>query len=233
MKLSIVIPVYNEQDTLKEILKKVEDVKLKDIQKEIILVDDYSTDNTKSILKKIKEDHIKIYYHEKNKGKGAAVKTGINKATGDTIIIQDADLEYDPQDYIILLDSYYKGNKIVYGSRFLNKSHREFKEHSSFLSSHYLGNKFLSLLTTLLYQKRVTDMETCYKLFKADIIQNLNLKEDRFGFEPEVTSKILKKHSIVEVPISFYPRGFDKGKKITWRDGVKALGYLIKYKFLD
>jgi len=224
MMLSIIIPVYNEKDTILGILKKVKNVKINPT-KEIIIVDDFSTDGTREILKSLKG--IKIYYHNKNKGKCDAIKTGLKHASGDLIIIQDADLEYDPEDYKKLLKEIDKGADVVYGSRFL----RNFKKDKTFILSHHLGNKFLSILTTILYGIKITDMETCYKLFRKDVIKNIKLNSTKFGFEPEVTAKVLKNHKIVEVPINFYPRDFEHGKKISWRDGIQHVFYLIKYRF--
>lgn len=222
--LSIIIPVYNEKNTILKILEKVKKVKIH-LTKEIVIVDDFSTDGTKEILKKIRG--IKIYYHNKNKGKCDAIKTGLKHASGDLIIIQDADLEYDPEDYKILLKEIENGADVVYGSRFL----KDFKKDKTFILSHHLGNKFLSILTTILYGSRITDMETCYKLFRSDIIKNIKLDSTKFGFEPEVTAKVLKNHKIIEVPINFYPRDFEHGKKISWRDGIQHVFYLIKYRF--
>lgn len=227
MKLSIIIPVYNERATILKILKKLYDVNI-EMEKEIIIVDDFSTDGTKDILKKLNVKNIKIFYHTKNKGKCDAIKTGLKYTTGDFIIIQDADLEYDPKDYKKLLQPILnKEVDVVYGSRFLKK----FKKDKTFILSHHLGNKLLSILTTILYGSKVTDMETCYKLFRSNIIKNIKLESKRFSFEPEVTAKVLKKHKIKEVPINFYPRDFEHGKKITWKDGIKHIFYLIKYRF--
>lgn len=233
MKLSIIIPVYNEKSTILKILEKVKNVKL-GIEKEIIIIDDYSTDGTRDILKNINQKDIKIKYHNKNKGKGSAIITGLKYVTGDYVIIQDADIEYNPEEYKQLLDFLIKNNlDAVYGSRFLNKKYKDFKEaQKNFILTHYLGNKLLSLITTILYGKKITDMETCYKLIKTSIIKNLNLKAKRFDIEPEITTKLLKKHyKIKEMPISFKARDFKSGKKITWKDGLKALYYLIKYRF--
>ena len=228
MKLSIIIPVYNEKSTILKILEKVYNVDI-GIEKEVIIVDDSSTDGTRNILKKLNVKNTKVFYHNKNKGKCDAIKTGLKHASGDMIIIQDADLEYDPEDYKNLLKPILKNEaEVVYGSRFLKK----FKKDQSFILSHHLGNKFLSILTTILYSNKITDMETCYKLFKSNIIKNIKLNSKKFGFEPEVTAKVLKKHKIKEVPINFYPRDFEHGKKITWKDGVHHAFYLIKYKFL-
>jgi len=223
MKLSVIIPVYNESKTIKEIVERVKAV---DIEKEIIVVDDFSTDGTRDILKGIKD--ISLVLHDKNKGKGAAIRSGIRQVAGDYVIIQDADLEYNPEEYLKLVDTAKKTNSpVVYGSRFSG-------DRKSMSLSHTVGNKLLTLMTNFLYGSGVTDMETCYKLIKADVLKTMNIKADRFDFEPEVTAKILKKGiKIVEVPISYKGRKWTEGKKITWRDGVAALYTLFKYRFKD
>jgi len=228
MKLSILIPVYNEKTTILKVLDIIKKVKLGNIGKEIIIVDDGSTDGTREILKNLNKKNIKIFFHKKNQGKGAAIKTGLKYITGDIILIQDADLEYDPNDYPKLLEPILKGKaNIVYGSRFL-------KKHRPKYYFYYLGNLALNLFISLLYQKRITDMETCYKVFKRDIIKNIRLKAKGFDFEPEITTKIIKKgHKIIEVPIEYRCRSFKEGKKINWKDGIKALWYIIKYRFTD
>ena len=227
MKLSIIIPVFNEKNTILKILKQVEDVKLNNIQKEIIIVDDFSTDGTREILKNLKKH--KVLFHEKNMGKGSALKTGYDNATGEIILNQDADLEYNPEDYNKLLEPILNNEtKVIYGSRMLGK-------HKDMYSLHFFGNKFLTLATNLIYNCKITDMETGYKVFTKDVIENLNLKARRFDFEPEITAKILKRgYKIKEVPIDFVnPRGFNEGKKITWKDGVKHFLYLFKYRFFN
>jgi len=231
MKLSIIIPVYNEEKTILEILERVEKVDLGDIEKEIVLVDDFSKDRSREILKGLSEKY-KVLFHEVNKGKGAAIKTGLGSVTGDYVIIQDADLEYDPEDYKGLIKILTEKNaSVVYGSRFLGVT---LKSLDYAHPLHYFGNKFLTLFTNVLYGTKVTDMETCYKLVKADVIKGIPLRARRFDFEPEITSKLLKRgHKIVEVPISYNSRSFDEGKKITWKDGVKAVGYLLRYRFFD
>jgi dolichol-phosphate mannosyltransferase len=229
MKLSIIIPVYNEEKTLLEIIKKVESIKLPNIEKEIIIIDDYSTDSSKDILKELeKSNKYKIFYHKTNQGKGAALRTGFKNSSGDIILIQDADLEYDPNDYIRLLEPILnKETKVVYGSR-LTKT----KKHM--YSLHHFGNWFLTFLTNILYSSHLTDMETCYKVFTKEVLSSMTLKAKRFDFEPEITAKILKKgYKIKEIPISFHGRHFEEGKKITWVDGLKAMYYLLKYRFLD
>ncbi|MFC1700098.1 glycosyltransferase family 2 protein [Patescibacteria group bacterium] len=226
MKLSIVIPVYNEKDTLEQIVDLVRGVE--GINKEIVMVDDGSTDGSVEILKNLKEKYfdIKVIYKDKNAGKGDSLRMGFEHTTGDYVIIQDADLEYDPQDYKKLLKVLEEKNvDVVYGSRFKGKS-----EDMSGL--HYFGNKLLTLIANFLFGVALTDMETCYKLMPGDFIRNVKIEAKRFDFEPEITAKILKAGlKIREVPISYKGRGFDEGKKITWRDGFSALYTLIKYRF--
>ena len=231
MKLSIIIPVYNEEKTILEVIDKVKKVNIGKITKEIIVVDDCSQDKTRSILDKVKDGSIKIFFHQKNQGKGAAIMTALKHVTGNYVLIQDADLEYDPNDYKKLLNPVLEQKaEAVYGSRIF-----VIKENiAKMYKLHYFGNVFLTFATNLLYGSKITDMETCYKLIKTEIIQGLNLRSRRFDFEPEITAKLLKKgHKIVEVPITFNRRRFSEGKKITWRDGIKALLYLIKYRFVD
>lgn len=231
MKLSIIMPVYNEKDTLLEILRRVQAVDLAalGLHKEIILIDDQSKDGTRELYKSINSPNVRIFFHDVNQGKGAAIRTGLQHATGDIVMIQDADLEYNPAEYPKLLKPILDGNSsVVYGSRLM---HTDMK---NMYWLHYLGNKFLSLATTVLYGTRITDMETCYKVMKRDVVQRLTLRARRFDFEPEITAKILKAgHKILEVPITFEARAFEDGKKITWRDGVKALWYLFRYRFSD
>lgn len=230
--LSIIIPVYNEQNTIHLILNAIKAVDLQNnIQKEIIIVDDCSTDDTKKSLARYQEQHadfpLQIYGHEKNKGKGAAIHTGIKEATGDFVIIQDADLEYDPREYNVLLQPILGGfADVVYGSRFIGGN-----PHRVLFFFHTIGNKFLTFLSNVFTGINITDMETCYKLFKADIIKGISLKENRFGFEPEVTAKIarIKNIRIYEVGISYYGRTYAEGKKIGWKDGVRAIYCILKY----
>ena len=230
-KLSIIIPAYNEEKTITEVINRVLKVPLSNIKKEIIIVDDFSTDKTKETLNKIKSDNIKLFYHQKNMGKGSAIRTALMHATGDIILIQDADLEYSPEDYSKLISPILdKKTDVVYGTRLSYiKSHKR-----NMYWLHYFGNWILTLITNILFNSRLTDMETCYKVFTKEVIENIKLKSKRFDFEPEITAKILKsRHKIYEVPIIFQARNFDEGKKITWRDGIKALYYLIKYRFVD
>lgn len=230
-KLSIIMPVYNEKATILKILGKVKKAKTLNFTKEIIIVDDFSKDGTREILKKLKDKSIRVIYHEKNRGKGSAIRAGLKKARGDMILIQDADLEYDPNDYEKLLKPIVDSKtQVVYGSRFEVIT----KNLSKMYKFHYLGNLFLTFLTNILYGARITDMETCYKVFRKEVLNGVTLKATRFDFEPEITAKILKKGCrIKEVPINFYGRKFDEGKKITWVDGVKAVYYLVKYRFMD
>jgi glycosyltransferase involved in cell wall biosynthesis len=220
LRCSIIIPVYNEKDTILKVINSVEAV---NINKEIIVIDDFSTDGTREIIKNQKD--IKVIYHGKNKGKGAAMRTGLECATGDVFIIQDSDLEYNPEEIPKLLEPIERGEaQVVYGSRFKGKG--------EFLFLSFIANKFLTFFTNLLYGSHLTDMETCYKCMKMDIIRNLDLKAKRFEFEPEVTAKILKRgYKIYEVPISYFGR--KKGKKIGWKDGIQAMVCLFKYRFID
>lgn len=226
LKLSIVIPVYNEKNTILEIINKVKSAQF---TKEIIVVDDFSIDGTRNILQQMKDPEVILLLHERNKGKGAAIRTALAKATGDIILIQDADLEYDPKDYPGLLAPILDGRAdVVYGSRFLGGPHRVL------LFWHYFGNLIFTLLTNIFYNVNLTDMGSCYKVFKADVLKSLNLKSDGFGFEPEVTAKICKKKCrIYETPISYSGRTYEEGKKITWKDGFIYLWCLIKYRFID
>ncbi|PKL91388.1 MAG: glycosyl transferase [Candidatus Goldiibacteriota bacterium HGW-Goldbacteria-1] len=228
--LSVIIPVYNEERTLEELVDRVMNVQLEGVTKQVVIVDDKSTDATHSILEKInlKYPQIEIIYKEKNEGKGAALKTGFALAKGDYTIIQDADLEYDPEDYKVIIDSFkHKEVDVVYGSRFLGR-------HRAFLFMNLIANKILNLVTNILYNTTLTDMETCYKMFKTELIQSLEIKSKGFEIEPEITAKMLKKQArIYEVPISFYGRSYNEGKKIKAIDGFKAIWALIKYRFVD
>lgn len=238
MKLSIIIPCYNELNTIREIIEKVKEVK---IEKEIIVVDDYSTDGSRELLELLNEDYgIKVFLNEKNCGKGATVIRGLNQATGDVMVIQDADLEYNPESFTKMLDmiftssyvetseNYGQNYQVVYGSRFLNSN----REQKWGIPSHYIGNRILSFITSCLYFCWITDMETCYKMFTKEVWQKLNLESQKFDFEPEITAKIRKLgYKIKEVPIEYHPRSFTEGKKINWKDGIKALMVLIKWRF--
>lgn len=228
MKISIIIPVFNEEKTIKNLLKKVDNVKIDGIKKEIVIVDDFSTDKTRSILKKIKSKNKIIIFQDKNYGKGRAIRDGIKKATGEIIIIQDADNEYNPKDYKKLIKPILdKKTSVVYGSRFMKKNPK------IEINSFYIGNKILSAITSILFMKKITDMETCYKVFEKNVIQNLELKSDRFEIEPEITAKLLKKKTkIIEIPIDYNPRTKSDGKKIKWFDGVNAILTLLKYRIV-
>lgn len=228
MKLSVVLPVHNEKNTIEQIIAKVKAVPF--IDKEIILVDDASKDGTTDILRRIQTEQpdLKIYFREKNAGKGAALRDGFKQTTGDYVIVQDADLEYDPQEYTKLVRALGEQRvQVVYGSRFSGN----YKDMSNL---HYLGNKLLTLLTNILFGVMLTDMETCYKLIPGNFARKIIIRSDRFNFEPEITAKILKsKMRIAEVPISYKGRSFSEGKHITWRDGLSALWTLLKYRFVD
>lgn len=226
-KITVLMPVYNEYTTLNEILKRVEDADFCGLEKEIILIDDGSIDGTKKLYPDIETKH-KVLYHIINKGKGAALKTGLAEATGDIIIIQDADLEYNPEDYKPLIEKLLADEAdVVYGSRFIDLSMS-----NTAVKSHYYGNIFLTLLTNYLFKTTLTDMETCYKAFKAEFIKDINIESERFDFEPEITAKMLKKGArLREVPISYNGRGSDEGKKITYLDGLDAIIALIKFRY--
>ncbi len=226
MKLSIIIPAYNEKNTIKEVIRRVRAFKLDGLEKEIIAVDDGSNDGTTDILKMEEDSGLRVIYHSKNRGKGASIRSALSYANGDFIVIQDADLEYDPEDFNRLLDPIFKKKaEVVYGSRFTG-------ERRNMFFWHYVGNRFLSLVTDVLYNTTISDMETGYKLFSRKSLDSIRIKSNRFEFEPEITSKILKKGiRIYEVPISYTGREFWEGKKISWKDGVKALWTLFKYRF--
>ena len=228
-KISILIPIFNEVNTLEIILKKVEETDFCGLEKEIILIDDFSTDGTREILERLK-DKYPIYYHNQNMGKGAALRTGFEHVSGDIVIIQDADLEYDPVDYAPLIQLILDGRAdVAYGSRLSGG-----KPSRSFMFTHLMGNKLLTLMTNVLYNTTLTDMETCYKAFRAEFIKGIKIKSNRFDFEPEITAKVLKKGArLYELPISYYGREYDEGKKITWKDGFHAILALVKFRFMD
>jgi glycosyltransferase involved in cell wall biosynthesis len=225
MKLSVIIPVYNEKETILKILDKVQKVP---IEKEIIIIDDGSNDGTTEILKGIKEENIKIIFKDKNDGKGSAIREGLKYVTGEIIVIQDADLEYEPMDWIKMVELIEKKDvDVVYGSRVLGKGKK-----SSFFF--YLGGRILSIISNILYNAQITDEPTCYKMFKKNVIESINLKCKRFEFCPEFTAKVRKKgYKIYEVPISYNPRTIKEGKKIKLKDGIIAIWTLIKYRFID
>lgn len=238
MKLSIIIPVYNEEKTVLPILNKVTKLEIPGVKKEILVINDGSTDATASKLKtqNLKLKTFKIISHAKNQGKGAAVITGIKNATGEFIVIQDADLEYNPQEIKKLIKPILEGKaQVVYGTRLDRLPDFKVEQRTPQSLLHYVGNKFLSLLTSVLYLQWVTDMETCYKLFPRNAVLNLQLKARGFEFEPEITAKLMKQgFKIYELPIKVFPRGYDEGKKLhTVRDGLKALWFLVKYRFVD
>ena len=228
MKISIIIPVYNEAATIEEIVSRVQQT---DLDKEVIIVDDHSTDATSEYLKEIsaRYENIRVLSHDRNRGKGAALRTGFAHASGDVIIIQDADLEYNPQEYGHLLSPILDGRAdVVYGSRFLGGPHRVL------FFWHYVGNKFLTLLADAFSNLNLTDMETCYKVFKKDVLNEITLKSDRFGFEPEFTMKVAKKgFRVYEVPISYSGRTYEEGKKIDWKDGLSAIFTILRFRFFD
>jgi len=226
MLLSVLIPAYNEVHNIQNILNKIGEV---NIPKEIIVVDDGSTDGTRELLNTLKSDTIKVIFHEKNQGKGGAIRTAIAHSKGDIILIQDADLEYDPQDYLKLIPVIESGKeKVVYGSRFLNKQNK----HSYF--SFFLGGQVVTWITNILYFQTLTDEPTCYKVFDAKLLKSIKLNCTGFEFCPEVTAKVAKLgYKIPEVPISYYPRSINEGKKINWKDGVEAIWVLFKYRFVN
>ncbi len=228
--LSVIIPVFNEKDTLIRIIERVREIA---ITKEILIVDDGSTDGTSTVIRDTitgKFPDVKTFEHSSNRGKGAAIRTAIEQATGDYILIQDADLEYDPKEYFTLLAPILDGRAdVVFGSRFLGGG-----AHRVLLFWHRLGNSFLTLLSNMCTNLNLTDMEVCYKVFKSEVLKNINLKSERFDFEPEITAKVAKKnYRIYEVPISYSGRDYSEGKKIGWRDGLQAIWTIIKYRFTD
>lgn len=234
------MPVYNEKQFIKEILRRVQNI---DIEKEIIIVDDFSVDGTREFLKELIEtkssnsiklnkpkqhfrtDNIKVFFHDRNYGKGAALRKGFKEATGDMVIVQDADLEYDPQDYYQLLKPIEEGKAdVVYGSRFLGGAHRVL------FFWHYLGNRFLTFLSNIFTNLNLTDIETCYKVFRREILDKIEIEQDRFGFEPEITAKVAKReYRVWEIPISYSGRTYKEGKKMNWKDGFKAIWCILRY----
>jgi glycosyltransferase involved in cell wall biosynthesis len=228
MTLSVVIPVYNEARTIAAVIEQVLQAPV-DLAKEIIVVDDASTDGTRQLLENMPTGEIRLVFHDVNRGKGAAIRTGVAHATGDIVLVQDADLEYDPRDYPLLLEPIIEGHAdVVFGNRFHGGPHRVL------YFWHYAANRGLTLLTNLLTGLNVTDMEVGYKVFRRDVLRRFTLRSDRFGFEPEVTVKIAKLGCrVYEVPIRYYGRTYQEGKKITWRDGVAALFHLVRYRFFD
>jgi glycosyltransferase involved in cell wall biosynthesis len=228
-KLSVVIPVYNEEDTIREIVRRVAAVDV-GLKKELVLVDDCSTDNSGAILKALQSEHPdwKILFHDRNRGKGAALRTGFAAAAGDVVLVQDADLEYDPREYPALLGPIVDGHAdVVFGSRFLGGG-----PHRVVFFWHYVGNRLLTTLSNMMTGINLTDMEVCYKAFRREVIKAIEIREDRFGFEPEITAKVARGGwRVYEVPVSYYGRSYAEGKKITWRDGAWALWCIVKYRF--
>jgi len=229
MKLSIVVPVYNEKDTLEEIVHRVQ-ATLYD--KEIIAVDDASEDGSRDILERLAQQHenLRVFYHDKNQGKGAALRTGFAQVTGDVVIIQDADLEYDPIDYPALLEPIEKGlADVVYGSRLIGA-----QPHRVLYFWHYMGNRCVTFLSNMFTNLNLSDMEVGFKVFKAEVLRDINIKCNRFGVEPELTAKVARQKCIVyEVPISYHGRDYAHGKKITWRDGIAAIFHILRFRFFD
>ena len=224
--LSVIVPVFNERNTLTEIVRRMRAVDLP-VDREIIIVDDGSSDGSDKVMAALEDSTVRILRHPGNKGKGAAIRTGMAKARGDLLLIQDADLEYDPEDWPKLLAPMLRGKAdVVYGSRFTG-------ERKNMLVWHWIGNRVLSMVTNLLYNTTISDMETCYKLFDRKVLEGVVVESERFDFEPEITAKVLRRgYRIYEVPISYSGREFDEGKKITWRDGFGALRALVKYRFV-
>jgi glycosyltransferase involved in cell wall biosynthesis len=228
MKLSIIIPCFNERETILSLLEAVRDAPI--ANKEIILVDDGSTDGTRELLTSLKSDDLKVIFHHKNKGKGAALRTGFSAALGDICIVQDADMEYDPQEYPLVIGPILENKAdVVFGSRFQGG-----RPHRVVYFWHRMGNALLTTLSNMLTDLNLSDMETCYKAFRREVIQSIDIKENRFGFEPEITAKVArnKQWRIYEVGISYYGRTYDEGKKIGWKDGVRAIYCILKYNLV-
>ncbi len=223
--LSVIVPVFNERSTVAEVIRRIRAVELP-LDIEVIVVDDGSSDGTDKVLAALGDSTVRIINHRRNQGKGAAIRTGMEAVRGDLVLIQDADLEYDPADWPRLLDPILRGKaRVVYGSRFTG-------ERKNMLPLHWIGNRFLSLVTNVLYSSTLSDMETCYKLFDRQVLEGITIESDKFNFEPEITAKVLRRgFRIYEVPISYAGREVDEGKKITWRDGFGALQALVKYRF--
>lgn len=233
MKLSIIIPVFNEKKTIIDLIKKVESIALDDIEKELVIVDDFSTDGTRDILKKVKSHT--VVYHPENMGKGAAVRTGLEKASGDIFIIQDADLEYDPSFYPKLLKPIINGEaNVVYGSRYTKDMRKDLKKRRGDMLSHYLGNRILTFVFNTLYSCNLSDIETGFKMFTRDAFRGIKIRGNRWEFDPEITAKFAKKGEVIkDVPIAFNPRSFVEGKKIKLKDGFRVLYCIIKHRFFD
>jgi glycosyltransferase involved in cell wall biosynthesis len=224
--LSVIVPVFNERTTVAEVIRRIRAVSLP-VAVEVIVVDDGSSDGTDKVLAALGDSTVRVINHGVNQGKGAAVRTGLESVRGDLVLIQDADLEYDPEDWNKLLEPLLRGKaNVVYGSRFTG-------ERKNMMPLHWMGNRFLSLVTNVLYSSTLSDMETCYKLFDRKVLEGITIESDKFDFEPEITAKVLRRgYRIYEVPISYAGREVEEGKKITWRDGFGALAALVKFRFV-
>ncbi len=224
--LSVIVPVFNERPTVAEVIRRIRTVQLP-VAIEVIVVDDGSTDGTDKVLAAVGDSTIRVITHQQNRGKGAAIRTGMEAVRGDLVLVQDADLEYDPEDWSKLLDPILRGkSQVVYGSRFTG-------ERRNMMPLHWIGNRFLNLVTNILYSSTLSDMETCYKLFDRRVLEGLTIESNRFEFEPEITAKVLRRgYRIYEVPISYAGREISEGKKITWRDGLGAVKALVKFRFI-